>query len=130
MAPVRQHLFLARTAELTRLVTSLPPETRCSSASLLTTQKQNAVSISRTTPNLSPVVSNIKGIRQMGLFLAIERKYRSNEVLNFTEYLAAISHTGFHTVALLQERPIYFPSCNAAVVWCACVLNELCLHCH
>ena len=37
MAPVRQHLVLARTAELTYLVTSLPPETRCSSASLLTT---------------------------------------------------------------------------------------------
>ena len=76
MAPVRLHLFLARTAELTYLVTSLPPETRCSSASLLMNRKQKAVSMSRTTPNLSAVVSNIKGIRHMKLFLAIERKYR------------------------------------------------------
>ena len=76
MAPVRLHLFLAHTAELTYLVTSLPPETRCSSASLLMNRKQKAVSMSRTTPNLSAVVSNIKGIRHMKLFLAIERKYR------------------------------------------------------
>ena len=76
MAPVRQHLFLAHSADLTRLVTSLPPETRCSSASLLIPQQQKAVSMSRTTRNLSAVVSNIKGIRQMRLFLAIERKYR------------------------------------------------------
>ena len=74
MAPVRQHLFLALTVELTRLVTSLPPETRCSSASLLIPQQQKAVSMSRTTRNLSAVVSNIKGIRQMRLFLVIERK--------------------------------------------------------
>ena len=50
MAPVRQHLVLACTAELTYLVTSLPPETRCSSASLLTTFLQKTVSMSSTTP--------------------------------------------------------------------------------
>jgi len=50
MAPVRQHLFLARTAVLTYLVTSLPPETRCSSASLLTTVLQETVSMSSTSP--------------------------------------------------------------------------------
>ena len=50
MAPVRQHVFLARTAELTYLVTSFPPETRCSSGSLLTALLQKTVSISSTAP--------------------------------------------------------------------------------
>ena len=50
MAPVRQHLVLTRTVELTYLVTSFPPETRCSSASLLTTLLQETVSMSSTTP--------------------------------------------------------------------------------
>ena len=76
MAPVRQHLFLARTVELTCQVTSLPPETCCLSALLLTIQKHVTVSVSCTTPNLSLKVSNAKGIRQMRLFLAIEQKHR------------------------------------------------------
>ena len=50
MAPVRQHLVLARTVELTRLVTSFPPETRCSSASHLTALLQETVSMSSTAP--------------------------------------------------------------------------------
>ena len=80
MAPIDQHLFLTRTAEVTRLVTSLPPETRCSSASLLITQKQKTVSMSLTTPNLSPKVSDTNGIRRRRFFL------RSNENIDETRF--------------------------------------------
>ena len=50
MAPVRQHVFLAHTAENIYLVTSLPPEIRCSSASHLTALLQETVSMSNTAP--------------------------------------------------------------------------------